>query len=208
LTLPRLHLVTTDLILADPHFPRTAAAVLERHGPAVALHVRGPASPGAVVYRVARALSSVAEATGARLLVNDRVDVALALGCGVQASRRSIPAARIRALLGDGVLLGCSAHREEGAVEAEEAGGDLVLLGTIWSTPSHPGRAGAGPDLLRRTVAVAALPILAIGGVTPERAREARRAGAWGVAVIRGVWSTADPAAAAAGYLDAMRLEA
>ena len=78
-------------------------------------------------------------------------------------------------------------------------------MGNVYETMSHPDRAGLGEDALRRIIAsVPGLPVIAIGGVTPERVGDVRWAGAFGVAVLRGVWSTGDPAAAVRDYLAAL----
>jgi thiazole tautomerase (transcriptional regulator TenI) len=138
------------------------------------------------------------------LLVNDRVDVALAAGCGAQIGRRSIPVASARSLLGDRAPLGCSVHDTGGAVAAAAGGADFLVLGTIWPTPSHPGAGGAGLGTVADVAATVAVPVIVIGGVTPQRAREALDAGGHGVAVLRGVWAASDPVAAAAVYLEAM----
>ncbi|MEJ2502883.1 MAG: thiamine phosphate synthase, partial [Gemmatimonadota bacterium] len=80
---------------------------------------------------------------------------------------------------------------------------DFLVLGTIWPTASHPGRPGAGPEGIAVVAARVAVPIVAIGGVTPDRGVRARRAGAHGIAVLRGVWEARDPGEAAAAYIEA-----
>jgi thiamine-phosphate pyrophosphorylase len=205
-SLPRLHLVTDDGVIASPGFLDRAAATLAAHGDAVALHLRGHATPGGALFRLAEALAAGASRAGAVLLVNDRVDVALAVGCGAQLGRRSLPLDRVRALLGPGAVIGYSAHDPDTAGAAVKASPDLVLAGTIWPSASHAGREAVGiRGLAAMLVAVdAAAPVVAIGGVTPARAREARAVGAHGVAVVSGVWAREDPVAAAADYLEAM----
>jgi thiamine monophosphate synthase len=79
---------------------------------------------------------------------------------------------------------------------------DWLLVGTLWPTPSHPGRPGAGTPLLG-AMAGLRTPLIAIGGVTAERTGEAKRAGAAGVAVLRGIWDAPDPAEAVHRYLEA-----
>src|SRR5690606_34486074 len=157
---------------------------------------------GGALYALAERLLPVAARAGAVVLVNDRVDVALACGAaGVQLGRRSIPVAEARRLLGPEALIGYSAHSAAEVLDAERAGANFVLLGTIFPTTSHPGEPGAGPDLVRATVQGARAPIVAIGGITPERAGAVLEAGAYGVAVLGGVWHAADPAEAARRYL-------
>jgi thiamine-phosphate diphosphorylase len=177
------------------------------HGASLAIHVRGHGTAVRRLFEIARALAGPAESVGTMLLVNDRVDVALALGCGAQLGRRSIPVASARAMLGDTVAVGYSAHGPAEALAAMAEGVDFVVLGTIWPTPTHPSAAGQGLEMVARVageVGAAGRPILAIGGVTPTRAREVMAAGGHGVAVLRGVWDATDPVAAAAEYLESM----
>jgi thiamine-phosphate pyrophosphorylase len=204
-TVPRLHLVSDDEVLARGGFVDAASALLELGGAALALHVRGPGMPGGPLLELARSLRAPARAAGAMLVVNDRVDVALAAEAdGAHLGARSLPAAEARRLLGPGRRLGVSVHAAAEAAEAAVGGADWIFAGTIWATESHPGRPGAGPALVGRVVeASAGVPVLAIGGVTPSRVGEALAAGAWGVAVIRGIWHAADPAGALLRYLQA-----
>lgn len=202
--LPRLHLVTDDAVLSGSGFESRARAVLARLGPDVALHLRGHATAARAVFDLASALVRAAGDAGALLLVNDRLDVALAAGAhGAQLGRRSLALADARALLGPDARLGVSAHAGAEVAEAARAGADFVVLGTIWASASHPGHAGVGTAPLR-AAREAGAPVLAIGGVTPARVAEARAAGAWGVAVLSGVWGAADPVAAAADYAAAL----
>lgn len=203
--LPRLHLVTDDGVLASPGFPDQARRILREHGGAVALHLRGHGTPAGTLYALARGLAEEARESGGRVFVNDRIDVALAAGlAGVQLGRRSIPVRAARAVLGDAARIGYSAHGPAEAAEAHRDGADFILLGAIWETASHPGERPAGLELVRASAARTAAPVVAIGGVTPERALEARAAGAYGVAVLGGVWRAAEPAAAVAAYRAAL----
>jgi thiamine-phosphate pyrophosphorylase len=200
-SLPRLHVTTDDDILARDDFVDQATALLEAHGPAIALHLRGPGTATRALFERAGVLVPVARAQGALLLVNDRADVALAVDAdGVQLGQRSLTPADARRLRRDWVV-GVSVHSPEEAAAALAMGSaDFLLVGTVWESRSHPGRPGAGPDLVRDVRGRSDAPAIAIGGVTPERVAAARRAGAWGVAVLSGVWD-GDASAAAAEYL-------
>ncbi|MEJ2184895.1 MAG: thiamine phosphate synthase [Gemmatimonadota bacterium] len=197
--LPALHLVTSDQVLEAPAFLDRATAVLAAHGPSVALHVRGHGLGGGALLRTVRTLTT---AGAAMLLVNDRLDVALAAGTGAQIGRRSLSVALARQLLPDR-WLGYSAHAAREAEDAVEAGADFVVLGTIFATASHPGRSGSGVSLIGAVAPP--VPVLAIGGITPERVGPCVAAGAHGVAVLGGVWGSDDPVAATASYLQALR---
>jgi thiamine-phosphate diphosphorylase len=196
-----LHVVTDDAVLARPGFASAARRVLGAGGAGVALHLRGPATSGGLLWRLAVELAPAAEAAGGWLIVNDRVDVAATSGAhGVQLGRRSLPVPEARGLLGPDARIGASVHD---AAEADEAGAaDWLVVGMLFPSVSHPGRAAAGVGLLARVREARALPLVAIGGVTRARVAEVRAAGAAGVAVLSGVWADDDPTAAAAGYLD------
>jgi thiamine-phosphate pyrophosphorylase len=201
--LPPLHVVTDDATAARPDFLRAAAEVAAEGGPLIALHLRAPSAGGLAVYRWAEALRKVTRDAGALLLVNDRVDVALAVDAdGVQLGRRGLDTADARALAGAERMIGVSVHTSAEAEEARQGGADFVLVGNVYATGSHPGRAGIGAQAL---AAFAGLPRIAIGGVAPERVAELRDAGVQGVAAIRGVWNAPSPARAVRSYLKEWR---
>lgn len=197
---PRLHVVTDDAVLARPGFTDTAGRLLAAGGPGLALHLRGHGTEAGRLYALTAALAAPARDAGALLLVNDRVDIALAAGAaGVQLGRRSLPPRSARALLPRDARIGYSAHAGEEARSAVEGGADFVVLGSVFPSASHPDRAGMGTGMLRE--AEAGAPIIAIGGVSPERVGEVLSAGAHGVAVLSGVWSAPDPEDAVRRYL-------
>lgn len=211
MTVPRLHVVTDDEVLAAPWFRSRARDLLERHGPRIALHLRGPRTPAAQLLTLTESIAPATRDSGGVLLVNDRADVALAAAVdGVHAAQRSIPLAALRTLAPDW-LIGASVHSVEEALAAAgavgaatAAGADFLLVGTVWRSASHPGREGASPELVRQAAAAVDVPVIAIGGVTPERAAAACAAGAAGVAVLSGVWREEAPARAAGKYLEGM----
>jgi thiamine-phosphate diphosphorylase len=105
-----------------------------------------------------------------------------------------------RRLLGIEPAIGVSVHSAAEAVEAR--GADFLLVGTLFETPSHPDREGAGTGLLREvSQAAMGTPLVGIGGITAERVPELRRAGSHGFAVLRGVWEARAPARAVERYL-------
>jgi thiamine-phosphate pyrophosphorylase len=203
---PRLHLITDDDVLARADFRDVAGALMEAAGAGVALHLRGPHTGGRVLHAAAAALRETARASGAWLVVNDRVDVALTAGLdAVQLGRRSLPPAAARRVLGSTVRVGVSTHVPQEVTEAVVEGADWIFVGTMYATPSHPGREGSGPAGMRAAAAVAGrTPLVAIGGVTVARVPELLRSGAHGVAVVRGVWQAPDPRTASRDYLEAL----
>ncbi len=153
-----------------------------------------------------RRLLEPVRAAGGRLVVNDRVDVAMALGAdGVHLGAGSLPVREARRLTGAGVLIGASAHSREEAVAAEAEGADYVVLGTIFETRSHPGVRGAGPGFVREVAASVGIPVIAIGGITAANASRVMEAGASGVAVITAIQSAGDVGSATRALLEAMR---
>ncbi len=203
--IPRLHVVTDDRVLARSDFRRRAREVLEAGGPNLALHLRGPETAGRVVFEYCADLEGPARSAGALLMVNDRVDVALACGLpGAHLPGRGMPTRDARALLGREVVLGRSVHDVDEARRAEAEGVDLLLLGTIFSTASHPERPGAGVDLVGRVRTRTRVPLVAIGGIDETRVGPVREAGGDGVAVLRAVWDRSRVGRAVVGLLEAL----
>jgi thiamine-phosphate pyrophosphorylase len=155
-----------------------------------------------------REVQAVTASPRSQLLINDRIDVALALeGIGVHLRSNSLPVPVARQLLGAGRLLGVSVHGVEEARQAESQGADYIVLGPIYETPS---KQMFGPPLgihtLEKACSLVRIPIFGIGGVTAARAREMRRAGAFGAAVITAILGADDIESATRELLDAVTL--
>lgn len=146
---------------------------------------------------------------GARVIVNERTDVALAAGAdGVHLRSDAVPAADVRRIVPSGFVVGRSVHTEDEAIAVASAGGcDYLVFGTVFPSSSksddHP---IAGLEALRRTCAAVRLPVIAIGGMSPARAMEVRKAGAAGVAAISLFADAQDVGAATASLRDALTL--
>jgi thiamine-phosphate pyrophosphorylase len=142
----------------------------------------------------------IREITRGRALffVNDRVDVALAVGAdGVQLPESGLPVEAVRRVAGDRLLVGRSVHDVEGAVAAEADGADLLIAGSVFATASHPGHEPERIELLHKLSERVGVPYLGIGGVTMENVGVVMEAGASGVAVITAVTESDDPQLAA-----------
>lgn len=200
--LPRLHAVTDAAVLALPDFPVRAAAIAAA-GSAVALHARDRGTTAAHLLTVTRRLLALARPPEASVLVNARPDIAVALeaqGAQLGAGDLTPPEVR-RAFPGWRGWLGASVHSMEEARARKDDGADYLVVGNIFATPSHPKRPAQGLRLVEETAKLG-LPVIAIGGITPARAREVREAGAWGVAAIASLWHADAPAQAALALLE------
>ncbi len=197
--LPRLHAVSDERTARRPDLLQVGTA-LAAGAPGIALHARGRALSGREHHELARRLAAV---RAARLIVNDRLDIALAIGAvGVQLGARDIAVADARRLH-PAWLIGRSVHSAAEAAAAQDSGADYLVLGPVFATASHPGAPPLGLAVVR-AVARLTIPIIAIGGITPERVGAVRAAGAWGVAAIRALWDAPDPAMTAAAMREGL----
>lgn len=134
----------------------------------------------------------------ALLIVNDRIDVAIAAETdGVQLPEAGMPTRPARGLIGRYNVIGRSVHDLEAAQTAISEGADFALVGTIYESATHPGETPAGVSLISEITKDSSFPVLAIGGITAERVSEVIAAGAAGVAVVSAIAGAADKKAAA-----------
>jgi thiamine-phosphate pyrophosphorylase len=207
---PRLYIITdrhstSGRPLVDVVRLALAGVPHDRRGE-VAVALREKDLEARALLELARALRAVTRAAGAALFINDRLDVALAAEAdGVHLGGRSLAPAEV-ARVAPGLALAVSTHGRaevEAAVRARDLGADVrfAVFGPIWDTP---GKRALGTPVGLAALTDAAtlgLPLLALGGVTPERAAACRAAGASGVAGIRAICSAVDPAAATRALL-------
>jgi thiamine-phosphate pyrophosphorylase len=169
-----------------------------------AVQVREKDLGAADLAALCRPLRELTRGHGARLVVNDRVDVALAVGAdGVQRTHASLPVDDIRRIVADRLTVGASVHSLEDALDAERRGADWLVFGPLYDTPSKR-RWGApqGPERLAEVTTAVRIPVVAIGGITPERVADVRAAGAVGVAAIAAILDTPSPADATKRFLE------
>jgi thiamine-phosphate diphosphorylase len=197
--LPRVHAFTDAALLSHPELGIRAAAIAAA-GPAVALHARARDESAAFLASAAQRLLALARPPEASLFVSGRSDIAAAIGAhGVQLAADDLTPSDARKILAHG-WVGCSVHSASEAVAAVREGADFLVVGSRYPTSSHPERHPAGLDLVRQTTTLG-VPVIAIGGITPERAIEIRSAGGYGIAAIRALWHAPDPAAATLAML-------
>ena len=190
--LPRLLAFTNRTIRTAPELEAVAAAIAAL-GPAVGFVARDPEASGHELSLLAERLLAIAGPAEAALIVTGRPDLAAALPAqGVQLRAGDLAPADARRVMPNG-WIGRSVHSAEEGAAAVEAGAEYLVAGSIWLSETHRDRPAVGLGLIA-ALAPLGRPVFAIGGVTPERAREARAAGAYGVAAIRAVWE-GDPEA-------------
>jgi len=200
----RLCLVTDRAQTRDRDLIAVVGECLAAGLPAV--QVREKDLPAADVARLCRALRPLTAARGALLIVNDRADIALAVGAdGVQRTSASLSVEDMRAAVDKRARIGASVHSLDEAMAAATAGAEWLFFGPVYDTPSKR-RYGPPQGLaaLERVASAVAVPVIAIGGVTPERVKEVRAAGARGVAAISAILSAASPADQTKRFLEAL----
>ncbi|HJR64540.1 MAG TPA: thiamine phosphate synthase [Gemmatimonadaceae bacterium] len=200
---PVVHAVTDDLIVSRPGFVNRARTVMGVLGQRGAVHLRSRTHTAARLYELAQALSTAQERTGAWLVVNDRVDIALAVGArAVQLTSRSMTVDDARTAARTTALeIGASVHSVDEALAAAGAGASWVVAGNVFTTRSHPDAGPRGRALIESVSGAITTPCIAIGGIKPQHVAAMRQAGAWGVAAISGIWGADDAEQAATDYL-------
>ncbi len=188
-----LHVIT-DTVLQS-RFTHVELAEMAGAGGADTVQFRQKAGATRQLVETAGQMQAVCERRGVPLIVNDRLDVALAVGsAGVHFGQDDMPVGIGRRLMAKGEVIGASARTEEKILEAIAAGADYIGFGPIYRTSSKPdAEEPRGLEGLRRMCAIATCPVIAIGGITAERVGEVIRAGAHGVAVISAVCCQPDP---------------
>jgi thiamine-phosphate pyrophosphorylase len=193
----RLYLVTDRRRAAGGDLPAAVERALA--GGVRAVQLREKDLSGRELYELAVVLRALTSRHGARLLVNDRVDVAIAAGAdGVHLGTASIPPGDARRLLGTEALIGCSTHDLREIAAADAGGADFVTFGPVYATPSKvPFGLPVGVEALRAACTRTRLPVFALGGIGAENAGKVLDAGAWGIGAIGAILAAADPATAA-----------
>jgi len=190
-------MVVTDATLLKRGDPVEACRQAVRGG-ATALQVRLKGAPASEVLALARRLVG---ALAVPVLVNDRVDVALAAGAaGAHLGQDDPPLDALRPHVAPGFLLGISVGSEAEAARASPWDADYWSIGPCYQTANKPGAGrplGPGGFAALARLAPAGVPVIGIGGITAENAGGIIAAGAIGVAVIGAIWNASDPEAAA-----------
>jgi thiamine-phosphate pyrophosphorylase len=205
-----LYLITDRRATGGVPLPDAVGAALAGAGSAegrCAVQLREKDLPTRELLELARRVRERTGAAGAKLLINDRLDLCWASGAdGVQLRADSLPTEVARRLLGEPGVIGVSVHSLAEAVLAEAQGADFVLFGPVYETPSKV--TYGPPQGVGRLTDVAArlrIPVFAVGGVTTARVPELLRAGVHGVGVITSVFGSDDIVRAAEAMQRALR---
>ncbi|MFN2226536.1 MAG: thiamine phosphate synthase [Anaerolineae bacterium] len=176
-------------------------------GGATVVQLREKEATTRQMIELGRALHEITRAAGVPLIVNDRLDVALAIEAeGLHVGMDDMPVALARRLLGPGRLLGYSPDSVAAARQGEREGADYLGIGDVYGTGSKPDAGEpVGLEGLAAAARAVSIPVVAIGGVTVDNTPAAIRAGAAGVAVISAVMGVSDPGAAARRLRQAVR---
>ena len=206
----RLYLITDRKLAGARGLVTTCEAALEaaagsRRG-SIALQLREKDLEARGLFELACEMRRICDRYGAPLLINDRIDVAMAAGAdGVHLASDSVGIAEARKLLGASRLIGVSTHSAAEVRAAAEGGADFVVFGPVFP-PLSKGSYGppCGREGLMAACRAASLPIFALGGITPERLAALAGSGAAGVAVIGSVIGAENPARATESLLEAL----
>jgi thiamine-phosphate pyrophosphorylase len=191
----RLYLITDSKQTAGRPLPAVVADALR--GGLRAVQLREKDLTGRQLFELAGELREVTRKYGAKLLINDRVDVALAIGAdGVHLGKAGLPVPEARRILGSERLIGYSAHGAAEALQAQRDGADFVTLGPIYQTPSKTQFGEPlGVGVLAEATRVVTIPVFALGGVKQATVGEVLSAGARGIALISAIMTAPDPRA-------------
>ncbi|MBW1997991.1 MAG: thiamine phosphate synthase [Deltaproteobacteria bacterium] len=203
----KLH-VLTDTVLQS-RFSHIELARLAIEGGADTIQLRQKTGSTREMITVAREMKTLCREAGVVFIVNDRIDVAIAAKAdGVHLGQEDFPIPLAKELLGRDGIIGGSAATFEEAEKCLREGADYIGFGPVFPTSSKD---DAGPvsgvEILRRVVDSLSLPIIAIGGISPENVEQVLSAGAYGIAVISAVCCQEDPRRATRDLYQAMGLD-
>lgn len=188
----RLYIITNRLLCGE----RTLTEVIKEvcRGGVKAIQLREKDLPAKSIFNLAQEIQQICKKNGVKLLINDRFDIARAIRAdGVHLTSKSLPVKIVRKHLSSSQLLGVSIHSLDEAKQAEDSGADFVLFGPVYHTPSKAAYGDPqGLTKLQEVTKSVSIPVFAVGGMTPGKAKECVESGAFGVAVISSVMRAQD----------------
>jgi len=190
-----LYLITDRMQTAGRSLPAVVAEAL--HGGLRAVQLREKDLSAGQLFELAVELRQLTREYGAKLLINDRIDVALAVAAdGVHLGKAGLPVPEARRILGPGRLIGYSAHSLEEALLAQRGGADFVTLGPVYHTLSKAAYgAPLGLDAVAEAARTLVVPVFALGGVKLASVAEILSSGVHGIALISAITAAGNPAA-------------
>ena len=201
LVLPRLYVILDRALLA---VPETECALRLADAGVRLLQYRHKAASARGLLEHSKQLSSALIPQGVTFVVNDRADVAALSGAnGVHVGQEDLGVEEARSVIGAGKLVGVSTHNLEQFQQAATSSADYIAVGPVFSTATKTNPDPVvGAELIRRVRPLSGKPIVAIGGITLDRAVEVLQAGADSIAVISDILRAPDPARQARQYVD------
>ncbi|WP_436346548.1 thiamine phosphate synthase [Natronorubrum sp. FCH18a] len=198
------YLVTQQSISAERSTPEIVRAAID--GGVDVVQLREKETEARFRYDLGRELRELTAEAGVELIVNDRIDIAQAIGAdGVHVGQSDLPVSVARDLLGPEAVVGCSTSTVEEALEADADGADYLGVGAVYGTSSKDVAAeedGVGPERIAAITDAVSIPVVGIGGITADNAGPVVEAGAAGVAVISEITAAEDPQAATAALAE------
>ncbi|OQY18909.1 MAG: thiamine-phosphate diphosphorylase [Desulfobacteraceae bacterium 4572_35.1] len=196
-----LYLIT-DRHQIHPQHTLISAVTAALQGGVQAIQLREKDLSATELYRLGSALRELTNQYGAKLLINDRIDIAMAVGAdGVHLTEQSLDVTCARTILGNDKLIAVSTHNLTSALHAEKQGADLITFSPIFFTPSKAAYGDPqGLEQLHTLCQQLKLPVFALGGITTQRVAPVVAAGATGVALISAILAQENPCHAAADF--------
>lgn len=205
LVLPRLYVILDAALITSPE--RDCAQSLAEAGVRL-IQYRNKSAPARQYLDSSRELAEALGPRGVTFLVNDRPEVAFLAGAsGVHVGQDDLSVEQARLVLGPDMLVGVSTHNLEQFERAAESTADYIAVGPVFNTSSKANPDPVvGLDFVRKVRAITDKPIVAIGGISVERAASVIEAGADSVAVISGILSAPNPSQSARQYLEVLEI--
>ena len=186
-----IYLVTDDGCLQGRALLDCVREALE--GGVTLVQYRAKTASSAEMYAEALQLKALCDSFSVPLIINDRLDIAMAVGAaGVHLGQDDLPCAAARKLLGEDYIIGVSAHNPAEAKAALQSGADYLGCGAVFGTATKADVQKLGTDGLAAICKAKGLPVVGIGGVTADNYREVRAAGADGAAIVSGILAQPD----------------
>ncbi len=186
-----IYLVTDDGCLQGRALIDCVREALD--GGVTLVQYRAKTASSAEMYDEALQLKALCDSFKVPLIINDRLDIAMAVGAaGVHLGQDDLPCAAARKLLGEGYIIGVSAHNPAEAKAALQSGADYLGCGAVFGTATKADVKKLGTDGLAAICKAKGLPVVGIGGVTADNYREVRAAGADGAAIVSGILAQPD----------------